>query len=129
MRKRIDLEGILRLLKDNLNMQCVLEKSSNTQMLWKRLRIDSWVEDSQLLGDIGIYGNWLENEMQRCLVKVNISPHHRRASRGLITLNLHKKILSLYALLKEKSHNFHEVFTRIYDREIAKKLFYRRIRY
>lgn len=93
--KKIDLEGILRVIKDNLNMQYVLEKSSNTQMSWKRLRIDSWVEDSQLLGDIGIYGNWLEKEMQRCLVKMNISPNHRRASRGLITLNLHKEF-SLY---------------------------------
>ena len=39
--KKIDLEGILRVIKDNLNMQYVLEKSSNTQMSWKRLRIDS----------------------------------------------------------------------------------------
>lgn len=57
MRRRKDLEGILRVAKDNLNKQCVLEKSSNAQMSWKRLRIDSRVEDSQLLGDIGTYGN------------------------------------------------------------------------
>ena len=55
MRRRKDLEGILRVAKDNLNKQCVLEKSSNAQMSWKRLRIDSRVEDSQLLGDIGTY--------------------------------------------------------------------------
>ena len=95
MRERIDLEGILSVVKDTLNIQSVLEKASNTHMSGKRLRTDSWVEDSQLLEDIGIYGNLLENEMQRCLVKMNISPHHRRASRGLITLNLYKEF-SLY---------------------------------
>ena len=41
MRERIDLEGILSVVKDTLNIQCVLEKASNTHMSGKRLRTDS----------------------------------------------------------------------------------------
>ena len=41
MRERIDLEGILSVVKDTLNIQSVLEKASNTHMSGNRLRTDS----------------------------------------------------------------------------------------